>query len=90
METFERMCLAKHRIARIYCDKEKVRSEFLRRWKGKLFGENEDRDDVAFWHQEMGIYLVEFPEHDAIFTEMEDDEADTGVSGSSGSGAVEM
>ena len=42
VETFERMCLAKHRIARIYCDKEKVKAEFLRRWKGKLFSEDED------------------------------------------------
>ena len=31
VETFKRMCLAKHRIARIYCDKEKVKTEFLRR-----------------------------------------------------------
>ena len=52
--TFERKGLAKHRIARIYCEKEKVKQEFLRQWKGKLFGEKEDRDDVEFWHQEKG------------------------------------
>ena len=74
VETFERMCLAKHRIARIYCDKEKVKTEFLRRWKGKLFGENEDRDDVEFWHQERGIYLEEFPQHEGIFVGMKGDE----------------
>ena len=77
VETFERMCLAKHRIARIYCDKEKVKQEFIRRWKGKLFGENEDRDDVEFWHQEKGIYLEEFPQHVATLEGIEADDSET-------------
>ena len=76
------MCLAKHRIARrIYCDKGKVKAEFLQRWKGKLFGEDEDRDDVEFWHQEMGIYLEEFPQHKGIFEGIETDESGDGTLG---------
>ena len=76
------MCLAKHRIARIYCDKEKAKTELLRRWKGKLFGDNEGRDDVEFWHQEMGIYLDEFPQHEGIFEGIETDESGAGTAGS--------
>ncbi|EJK76545.1 hypothetical protein THAOC_01686, partial [Thalassiosira oceanica] len=56
-----------------------VKTEFLRRWKGKLFGEDEDRDDVEFWHQEMGIYLDEFPQHEGIFEGIETDESGTGT-----------
>ncbi|EJK57527.1 hypothetical protein THAOC_22418, partial [Thalassiosira oceanica] len=56
--------------------------EFLRRWKGKLFGEDEDRDDVEFWHQEMGIYLEEFPQHEGIFEGIETDESGAGTVGS--------
>ncbi|EJK47233.1 hypothetical protein THAOC_34063, partial [Thalassiosira oceanica] len=37
----------------------------------KLFGEDEDRDDVEFWHQEMGIYLEEFPQREGIFEGIE-------------------
>ncbi|EJK56684.1 hypothetical protein THAOC_23383, partial [Thalassiosira oceanica] len=43
-ETFERLVIAKHRMSRIYCSPAKVKEEFLRRWKGKLFGKDEDRD----------------------------------------------
>ncbi|EJK56797.1 hypothetical protein THAOC_23242 [Thalassiosira oceanica] len=51
----------------------------IRRWKGKLLGEDEDPDDVEFWHQEMGIYLEEFPQHEGIFEGIE-----TGESGAGG------
>ncbi|EJK58153.1 hypothetical protein THAOC_21744, partial [Thalassiosira oceanica] len=48
-----------------------------------LFGEDEDRDDVEFWHQEMGIYLEEFPQHEGIFEGIEtDDESGAGTVGS--------
>ncbi|EJK64638.1 hypothetical protein THAOC_14608, partial [Thalassiosira oceanica] len=48
----------------------------------KLFGEDEDRDDVEFWHQEMGIYPEEFPQHEGIFEGIETDESGAGTVGS--------
>ena len=48
-ETFERLVIAKHRMSRIYCSPAKVKEEFLWCWKGKLFGKDEDRDDLQFW-----------------------------------------
>ena len=75
IETFERLVIAKHRMARVYCCKHKVLLEFLRRWKSKQFGEKEDRDDLEFWEQEKNIFLQEFPQHDGIFVSLETDES---------------
>ena len=47
-----------------------------------LFGEDEDRDVVEFWHQEMGIYLEEFPQHEGIFEGIETGESGAGTVGS--------
>ena len=44
---------------------------FLRRWKGKLFGKDEDRDDLQFWEQEKSIFLEEFPQHRDVFDGMD-------------------
>ena len=57
-------------MSRIYCSHAKVKEEFIRWWKGKLFGVNEDRDDVEFWEQERSIYLEEFPQHSGLFDGM--------------------
>ena len=35
IEMFERLILGKHRLARVYCDKEKLKKELLCRWKEK-------------------------------------------------------
>ena len=70
-ETFERLVIAKHRMSRIYCSPAKVKEEFLRRWKGKLFGKDEDRDDLQFWEQEKSIFLEEFPQHRDVFDGMD-------------------
>ena len=75
IETFERLVIAKHCMARVYCCKHKVLLEFLRRWKSKKFGEKEDRDDLEFWEQEKNIFLEEFPQHDGIFDGLETDES---------------
>ena len=48
-ETFERLVIAKHRLSRIYCCPEKVKFEFLDRWKRKAWSDKEDRDDIAFF-----------------------------------------
>ena len=70
-ETFERLVVAKHRMSRIYCSPTKVKEEFLRRWKGNLFGTDEDRDDLQFWEQEKSIFLEEFPQHRDVFDGMD-------------------
>ena len=45
--------MGNHRLARVYCDKEKVKTEFfLRHWKEKDWRDNDDRDDLDFWKQE--------------------------------------
>ncbi|EJK64145.1 hypothetical protein THAOC_15149 [Thalassiosira oceanica] len=60
---------------------KKIKTESLRRWKGKLFGEDEDHD-VEFWHQEMGIYLEEFSQHEGFFEGIETGESGVGTVGS--------
>ena len=56
-ETFERLVIVKHRLSRIYCCPEKVKFEFLDRWKRKAWSDKEDRDDIAFWEQQKKEYL---------------------------------
>ena len=63
-------------MSRIYCSPAKVKEEFLRRWKGKLFGKDEDRDDLQFWEQEKSIYLKEFPQHSDLFDGVDGEEVD--------------
>ena len=48
-ETFERLVMLKHRLSRIYCEKESVKREFMHRTSNDLFSEEEDRDDLEFW-----------------------------------------
>jgi hypothetical protein len=48
--------MGKHRLSRIYCLQNKVKKEFLERWKN-AWSEKEDRDNVAFWEQQKKEYL---------------------------------
>ena len=70
-ETFERLVMAKHRMARIYCCPEKLKREFMRRKKDKDWNEKKDRDDILFWDQHKKVYLEENPTHPEMFTELE-------------------
>ena len=56
-ETFERLSMSKHRLSRIYCCRKRVIAEFLERWRKKLWSNDDDRDDVAFWDQQKEEYL---------------------------------
>ena len=49
--------MAKHRLGRIYCDREKVKREFIFRWKNQKFIEKEDTDNIEFWEQQKEEYL---------------------------------
>ena len=71
-KTFERLVTAKHRLSRIYCDKEKVKQEFIDRWKKKKFSPKEDRDDLEFWEQQKEEYLQENPNHWGMFNDTDD------------------
>ena len=71
-ETFERLVTAKHRLSRIYCDKEKVKHEFIDRWKRNKFSSKEDRDDLEFWEQQKEEYLQENPNHCGMFNDTDD------------------
>ena len=72
-ETFERLVIAKHRLSRIYCCPEKVKFEFLDRWKRKAWSDKEDRDDIAFWEpeQQKKEYLQLNPTHHQMIAEFE-------------------
>ena len=70
-ETFERLVIVKHRLSRIYCCPEKVKFEFLDRWKRKAWSDKEDRDDIAFWEQQKKEYLQLNPTHHQMIAEME-------------------
>ena len=59
--------MAKHRIDRVYCCPEKVRNEFIERWKSKNWNEKEDSDDIAFWDQQQEEYLEHLPNHVGMF-----------------------
>ena len=64
--------MGKHRLARVYCDKEKVKTEIIRRWKEKDWRNNDDRDDLDFWkHQEKELFLKDLPQHDGLFEGLE-------------------
>ena len=67
--------MGKHRQARVYCDKEKVKTEFLRRWKEKDWRNDDDRDyrdDLDFWKQEKDeLFLKELPQHEGLFEGLE-------------------
>ena len=60
----------------MYCCPEKVKVEFMERWKNKKWNEKEDRDDIAFWEQQKVEYLEENPTHLGIFAEAVDEGAD--------------
>ena len=67
----KRLILGKHRLARVYYDKEKVKKEFLRCWKEKYWRGNNDRDDLDFWKQEKELFLKELPQHEGLFEGLE-------------------
>jgi len=71
VEMFERLIMGKHRLARVYCDKEKVKTEFLRRWKEKDWRNDDDRDDLDFWKQEKELFLKDLPQHEGLFEGLE-------------------
>ncbi len=71
-ETFERMVMAKHRLARIYCCPKMVKKEFHERHKRKSWSNEEDRDDLAFWEGLKREYLQDNPTHRAFVDELEE------------------
>ena len=74
---YERLILGKHRLARIYCNKEKVQKEFVRRWKENDWRHSDDRDDLDFWKQEKESFLNDLPHHKGMFDGLDsDDEED--------------
>ena len=56
-------------------------AEFLERWRKKLWSDDDDRDDVAFWDQQKEEYLNENPSHKAMFAGEEEDDNDGEESG---------
>ena len=70
-ETFERQVIAKHRLARIYCDPVAVKKEFMERHKKGKWNANEDWDDLAFWESQKKEYLQQNPNHRGMFEELE-------------------
>ena len=50
---------------------EKVKFEFLDRWKRKAWSDKEDRDDIAFWEQQKKEYLQLNPTHHQMIAEFE-------------------
>ena len=70
-ETFERQIMAKHRLARIYCDPVAVKKEFMERHKKGKWNAKEDLDDLAFWESQKREYLHQNPNHRGMFEELE-------------------
>eukprot|EP00804_Cyclotella_cryptica_P019955 CCRYP_007840-RA/>CCRYP_007840-RA protein AED:0.04 eAED:0.11 QI:0/0/0/0.66/1/1/3/0/292 len=55
-ETLEPLVMGKHRLLRIYCSQNKIKKEFLERWKKTAWSKKEDRDNVEFWEQQKEEY----------------------------------
>ena len=89
-ETFERLSMSKHRLSRIYCCRKRVIAEFLERWRKKLWSNDDDRDDVAFWDQQKEEYLNENPSHEAMFAGEEEDDNDGDMVQESGNVGIEV
>jgi len=70
---FERLIMGKqHRFARVYCsNKEKVKTEFFRRWREKDWRDNDDHDDLDFCKQEKELFLKDLPQHEGFFEGLE-------------------
>ena len=66
--------MVKHRLSRIYCDREKVKQEFIHRFYNDLFSEKEDRDNIEFWDKQKEEYLEINPTHAETFTETDEDQ----------------
>ena len=71
IETFERLITGKYCLARIYCDKKKVKTEFLCHWKDEDLRDNDDRNNLEFWRKEKEIFLDELPQHEGLFKGLE-------------------
>ena len=76
---YERLILGKHRLARIYCNKEKVQKEFVRRWKENDWRHSDDRDDLDFWKQEKESFLNDLPQHKGMFDGLDSDDDEDNV-----------
>ena len=70
--------MAKHRMSRIYCCPEKVKREFIERFKKNAWSNKQDRDDIEFWEQQKLEYLEENPTHKDLFEEDENDSDEDG------------
>jgi hypothetical protein len=70
---YERLVVAKHRMARIYCSPEAVHKLFMERFHDNSWDENEDRDDREFLAIEKDICLESSP---SLREEFEGDEED--------------
>ena len=77
-EGYERMVMAKHRMSRIYCCPEKVKREFIERFKKNAWSNEQDRDDIEFWEQQKLEYLEENPTHKDLFEEDENESDEDG------------
>jgi hypothetical protein len=72
-ETFKHLVIGKHCLSRIYCSQNKVKKEFLERWKKNAWSDKEDRDDLAFWEKQKKEYLEVNPTHALAIAEMDQD-----------------
>eukprot|EP00956_Cyclotella_meneghiniana_P023141 scaffold44550_cov54-Cyclotella_meneghiniana.AAC.16 len=89
-KTFERLSMSKHRLSRIYCCRKRVIAEFLERLSKKLWSNDDDHGDVAFWDQQKEEYLNENPCHEAIFAGEEEDDNDGDMVQESGNVGIEV
>ena len=53
--------MAKHWLARIYCDPVAVKKEFMERHKKGKWNAKEDQDDLVFWESQKREYVQQNP-----------------------------
>ena len=83
--------MSKHRLSRIYCCRKRVIApEFLERWRKKLWSNDDDRNDVAFWNQQKEEYLNISSIHEAMFAGEEEDDNDGDMVQESGNVGIEV
>ncbi len=61
-------------MRRLFCAKEKIKEEFIQRWKDNDWDEGETRENLDFLQEQRSIHLEMFSDEAAVFDGLEEDE----------------
>ena len=56
-----------HCIYHVHCCSERVKDDFIERWKSNHCNEKEDLYDIYFWYHQKEFHLKHLPNHAGVF-----------------------